>query len=321
VLEKLKAGYDFATLAKEKSIDPTADSGGFMGRMNLAGLRPELRDALEGLAPGHLSPITRIPSGYAILKVIPESEAEKTENPPRARLEALSAYGNVQYSLSISGLLEAEEALLRFPKVSGWQRDPILTCQMRTQSLAAATERLEKLLAPANREELEQQKPLDLMQEHFALAELYCYAGNMDPAIAQYEEAYRIASEKSPRAVPQMEFALGVAYLHRSEMLNEVYRAPGEKCLFPCGRGMPIEKPQIRKRRSSTFPNTWKKSRKLLMHDGCSIFLMQLWGDIRTVCRQNTASLCRCLPPKKVSVVSWTWRPRRESTLFPWLAA
>ena len=236
-LEKLKAGYDFSTLAKEKSVDPTADSGGFMGRMNPADLRPELRDALQGVAPGQLSPITRIPSGYAILKVIPESEAAKTENPPKARLDALSAYGSVQYSLSISGLIDAEEALLRFPKVPDWQRDPVLTCQMRTQSLAAATERLEKLLAPANREKLEQQKPLDLMQQHFALAELYCYVGNMDPAIEQYEEAYRIASENSPRAVPQVEFALGVAYLHRSEMANDVYRAPGEKCLFPMRPG------------------------------------------------------------------------------------
>ena len=72
VLEKLKAGSDFATLAKEKSIDPTADTGGFTGRMDLATLRPELRDALKGVAPGQLSPIARIPSGYAILKVIPE---------------------------------------------------------------------------------------------------------------------------------------------------------------------------------------------------------------------------------------------------------
>ena len=29
VLERLKAGYDFASLAKEKSIDPTADRGGY----------------------------------------------------------------------------------------------------------------------------------------------------------------------------------------------------------------------------------------------------------------------------------------------------
>src|SRR5215469_5206335 len=63
VLERLKAGYDFARLAKEKSIDPTADSGGFMGRIDPSALRPELRDALEGIAPGQLSAITRIPSG------------------------------------------------------------------------------------------------------------------------------------------------------------------------------------------------------------------------------------------------------------------
>src|SRR5215468_8485802 len=115
VLEQLKAGYDFASLAKEKSIDPTADSGGFMGRMDPAGLRPELRDALQGVAPEQLSAVTRIPSGYAILKVIPQSEAEKRENPPKARLAALLAYGSVLYSLDISGLVEAEEALLRFP--------------------------------------------------------------------------------------------------------------------------------------------------------------------------------------------------------------
>src|SRR6516164_8166731 len=55
-LERLKAGYDFATLAKEKSTDPTAGSGGFMGRMDLAALRPELRDALQGVAQGSSRP-------------------------------------------------------------------------------------------------------------------------------------------------------------------------------------------------------------------------------------------------------------------------
>jgi len=59
VLERLKAGYDFASLAKEKSIDPTADSGGYMGRMDPASLRPELRDALKGVGPGQISAVTR----------------------------------------------------------------------------------------------------------------------------------------------------------------------------------------------------------------------------------------------------------------------
>jgi PPIC-type peptidyl-prolyl cis-trans isomerase-like protein len=75
VLERLKAGYDFASLAKEESIGPTADSGGYMGRMDPKSLRPELRDALAGVRPGQISGVTRIPSGYAILKVLPESKA------------------------------------------------------------------------------------------------------------------------------------------------------------------------------------------------------------------------------------------------------
>ena len=237
VLQRLKAGYDFATLAREESIDPTADSGGFMGRMDPAALRPELREALKGVGPGQISAVTRIPSGFAILKVIPEGEAAEIENAPKARLQAMSAAGSVLYSLGLSGFAEAEDALVRFPKVQGWDRDSVLGCQMRTQSLAAATERLARFLAPGNQEKLEQQKPLDLMQEHFALAELYAYAGKMDPAIEHYLEAQRIALEKVPHAVPQMEFALGVAYLHRSEMVNEAYRLPGEKCLFPMKPG------------------------------------------------------------------------------------
>jgi hypothetical protein len=175
VLERLKTGYDFASLAKEKSIDPTADSGGYMGRMDPASLRPELRNALRGVGPGQISAVTQIPSGYAILNVLPASKAAAIENAPKARLQALSAFGSVIKSPGISGFGDANDALLRFPKVQGWERDSVLGCQMRTQSLAAATESLEKLFAPSNRHSLDQQEPLDVMQEHVALGELYSY--------------------------------------------------------------------------------------------------------------------------------------------------
>src|SRR5215467_14282410 len=237
VLTRLKAGYDFAALAKEKSIDPTADSGGYMGRMDPASLRPELREALTGIGPGQISAIARIPLGYAILKVLPESKAAEIENAPKARLQALSAFGSVTKAPGISGFGDADDALIRFPKAQGWDRNSVVGCQMRTQSLAAATEGLEKLFAPSNRQALDQQQPLDVMQEHVALGELYSYQGRMDSAIPQYEEAYRIASEKVPRAVPLMEFTLGVAHLHRSDMVNEAFSAPGEKCLFPMRPG------------------------------------------------------------------------------------
>jgi hypothetical protein len=108
------------------------------------GLMDDARLAVDAGAfdeVGLLSPITRIPSGYAILKVIPEKEGEKTENVSRARLEAISAYGSVLYSSSVSGLLEAEEALLRFPKVSGWQQDPVLTFTTQRTAVCSAMAR------------------------------------------------------------------------------------------------------------------------------------------------------------------------------------
>ena len=52
ILENLKKGEDFAALAKQKSTDATADDGGYMGKVDPATLRPELREALKGVRPG-----------------------------------------------------------------------------------------------------------------------------------------------------------------------------------------------------------------------------------------------------------------------------
>src|ERR1700683_2177485 len=41
---RLKAGADFAVLAREASVDPTSASGGFLGKIDPASLRDELRD-------------------------------------------------------------------------------------------------------------------------------------------------------------------------------------------------------------------------------------------------------------------------------------
>ena len=66
VLERLTRGEDFASLAREVSIDPSSDAGGSIGRVAVSSLRPELRRALEGLAPGQMSPAVQIPTGFAI---------------------------------------------------------------------------------------------------------------------------------------------------------------------------------------------------------------------------------------------------------------
>ena len=76
---------DFVALAQAESIDPTAEAGGLLGRVTLSTLPPELRDALEGVGPGQLSPVVQIPTGFAILKVVEDTDPAHTST-ERGRL-------------------------------------------------------------------------------------------------------------------------------------------------------------------------------------------------------------------------------------------
>ncbi|MGB2663818.1 MAG: peptidylprolyl isomerase [Candidatus Acidiferrum sp.] len=69
VVASLNKEDDFAQVARQKSIDPTADQGGYLGLLNAGELREEVRSALRGTGPGQISPVVQIPSGYAILKI------------------------------------------------------------------------------------------------------------------------------------------------------------------------------------------------------------------------------------------------------------
>jgi len=233
IVERLKRGEDFAVLAKEKSSDATAESGGYMGTIDPSMLRAELKEALTGVAPGQVSPIVHIPEGYAILKVLPPDSVVQMENSNRNRLAAVSALGSVKYTPNVSGIGEAESALFRSAKPPGWDQDLKMVCESRKQTLANATRRLEDLLAPSNSAALAGQAPLDVSQEYYALGELYAYPGKMADAIAQYLKAYQVATAQVPAAVPQFEEELGIAYLHKAEMDNDIYKAPGDRCIFP----------------------------------------------------------------------------------------
>src|SRR6266496_6844760 len=59
ILDRLQHGEDFAVLAREKSVDPTADSGGYMGTIEVSSLRSELRQAVAGLQPDQISKVVR----------------------------------------------------------------------------------------------------------------------------------------------------------------------------------------------------------------------------------------------------------------------
>jgi tetratricopeptide (TPR) repeat protein len=233
ILDRLNKGEDFATLAKEKSMDATAADGGDMGKVDPATLRSELRDALQGVAPGQITGVVRLPSGYSILKVIPSSESSGSNRAVPARIQPLAATGTVRYAPNVSGKAEADLAFRNFPKADGWSQDIRGMCEIRKKSLFQITDQIEKSLPTPDSEGLPQGTPLDVIELHYGLANLYAYKGEMDKAVAQWEQAYQVAQSQLPGAMPELEEVLGIAYLHKSEMENDVYGNPGDRCIWP----------------------------------------------------------------------------------------
>ncbi len=227
---EIEKGADFAVLAREKSVDATSLDGGLLGKVDPSSLRAEIRTALAGLAPGQLSPVFRIPSGFAILKVLTADEFAGIEEFQRARQAAVRAEGSIRFDANVAGFIEAGSALADYVKPDHWNADPAMSCAMRQQSLTDLRTRADELAAAADEAD---HSPSDAVSLHLGVAQVYAYRGEMDPAIAQFEAALRMASAAAPQMLPEVEEMLGVSYLHRSEMVNDVYRHPAERCLFP----------------------------------------------------------------------------------------
>jgi len=256
ILARLNAGGDFAAIAKEKSTDVTADDGGYMGQIDVSSLRVELRQALQGVQPGQVTPIFKIPSGYAILKVeagmptpatssaltaAPASAATPNQPPavptgqgmaPTALLP-LAGRGKIAFPPDVSGTVEVEMAFRKLPKPDDWNRDFRTICETRKNSLALAVKHLSDLLNPDDPESFVNTRPGMIGQVHFSLAQLLAYQGKMQEAIEQWQQAYQIAEKGAPQMLPELQEVLGTAYFHKAEMENGIYDHPGDRCLFP----------------------------------------------------------------------------------------
>ena len=237
ILGLLRYGWNFAGLAREKSTDSTAANGGYMGKIDPATLRGELRDALLGLGPGQVSEPVKIPSGYAILKVLADSEPIEGKNAVPNEILPLAGQGSVRYTPNVAGAPEADAALQAYPKQPGFEQDLRAICQARQQSVTRTVDRLGRLLDDADQGQSER-SPGELLQMRYVLGELEAYLGNMDEMIRRWEKAYRSIPADHPEAALPLEEALGIAYLHKSEMENGVYDTPGDRCIFPPGQNV-----------------------------------------------------------------------------------
>ena len=69
VLNEIRKGKDFATLAKEYSEDPSAKKGGDLGYIERERLAEPLQEALSSLKKGEVTPVVETPYGFHIMKV------------------------------------------------------------------------------------------------------------------------------------------------------------------------------------------------------------------------------------------------------------
>ncbi len=78
ILDQLKGGADFATLAKEKSKDPGAAEGGDLGYFTKDQMVPEFAEVAYKMYPGQLSNPVKTQFGWHIIKL----EDKRTKQPP-----------------------------------------------------------------------------------------------------------------------------------------------------------------------------------------------------------------------------------------------
>ncbi len=230
VVQRLTNGADFAVLAKSLSIDPTADSGGWLGRVAVSSLRPELRaragrvEARAGesrscgfpraLRSSRWSQTTDGRSG----RITRPRHAEPGRRGQRQREVHAQRRRSGRGDRGAAGVSRSRRTGTRTRARSarrGPRRSPTPSrrwsgpCCRRSEARA-------------------RWQPLDEVQAHHLLAELYAYRGQMGDVIAHFQKARELAVTAVPAAVPQLDESLGIAYLHRSAFDNGVHHKPGD---------------------------------------------------------------------------------------------
>lgn len=237
VLERVAAGEDFAAVARDSSTAPSAADGGWLGPLPVSQLRPDVRDALQGLKPGAITRAIHIPTGFAIFKV-ENVEAPNRPAAPVAISQAIASSGAVRFVYDLSGFSEARAALASLTKPDNWNLDPRAICDARNRALATTHAAVDAYLAPDNAAARARQPAINLMQIYVGLAQIDSYEGHMDRAVAHFQEAYRIATTSVPNGIQPLDEALGIAYLQKAAWDNAALASPGDHCLLPVEPGL-----------------------------------------------------------------------------------
>jgi peptidyl-prolyl cis-trans isomerase C len=216
LLAKIKAGEDFAQLAKAHSGCPSAEQGGDLDWFKRGAMVKEFEEAAFKLQPGEVSDVVKTPFGYHVIKVtdskseLPEDFEEKkdeyrtqllaerknkvwSEYQAQLEMEAsvevldpeLLAYSLLEKGQQDEGQRALEEALKLNANnvVAAWELASLYEQQAKVSEAVELLERITGLEEGARSPNV-----------HVKLAEMYEKQGNKEKAIAEYKDAFDRAS-------------------------------------------------------------------------------------------------------------------------------
>ena len=237
ILELLKQGADFATIAKKNRWTPTPAMAVTWARL-IQNSRPELRDGLRGLAPGQISAVIAIlrlrnPPGSVAVESSVQSLAGRVCHGTRQcaasfrhRRDPLQPFvgGKGEAPISPSAACRNPMAGTRICKQCAKYaktRWPLSSINL-SRSL-----RIRMRMIPPHR------KMPSTSLRRATPRKFIFVPGRIAKAVEQWEAAYALAADQMPPAMAELEEALAIAYLHKAEMENDVYTEPEIRCIFP----------------------------------------------------------------------------------------
>ncbi len=134
----------------------------------------------------------------------------------------------------VCGRGEVENYFRSLSHPSGYQQDLKANCELRREAPYAAIEELETYLRQHPQVSPQRETQRTLMRVHYILAQLHCYIGNMDKAIAHFQSEYGIAASLGlKKDLVALEKILGIARFRRGQVRNWIARHNPESSLFP----------------------------------------------------------------------------------------